>query len=150
MTLPSVGWGEIAATEADVDYDEPGEPKTGWRRAPVPPILVRELRQRLTSSRFAGEKALLFRTRTGSCPTPGNWGRAWKRGLARAAVAPIRVYDCRHAAGPRGSTLESHGAEAARRLGHSVATLVSTNVGALEHDEHSGNQPIESLLDSLA
>ena len=37
-------------------------------------------------------------------------------------------------------------AETTRRLGHSVDTLVSTYVGALDDEEHIGNQRIDSIL----
>ena len=146
LTLPRSGWGEIAVTEADIDYDAPGEPKTGWRRVPIPPVLVRELRRWLDLSELTDPDALIFRTRTGRCPTPSNWGRAWKRGLAKVGHAPIRVYDCRHAAATTWLHAGVPLAEVARRLGHSVETLVSTYVGALEHDERTGNQRIERIL----
>jgi hypothetical protein len=38
--------------------------------------------------------------------------------------------------------------EVARRLGHSVETLVSTYVGAMEADEALGNERIELALSS--
>ena len=37
--------------------------------------------------------------------------------------------------------------EVARRLGHSVETLVSTYVGAMEADEEVGNTRIDLVLD---
>lgn len=37
-------------------------------------------------------------------------------------------------------------AETARRLGHSVETLVSTYVGALDDEKHVGNQRVYSIL----
>lgn len=36
--------------------------------------------------------------------------------------------------------------EVARRLGHSVETLVSTYIGALEGEEAAGNDRIEQVL----
>ena len=36
--------------------------------------------------------------------------------------------------------------ETARRLGHSVETLVSTYVGALDDEEHTANQRIDRYL----
>ena len=149
LTLPTSGWGEIAVTEADIDYDVPGEPKTGWRRVPIPPVLVQELRSWLEASGLSDPSALLFRTRTGRCPTPSNWGRAWRRGLGKVDHPPLRVYDCRHAAATTWLHAGVPLAEVARRLGHSVETLVSTYVGALEHDEQSGNIRIERVLDHV-
>lgn len=34
--LPADGWGRLGVTEADISYDEPGEPKTGLRSFPIP------------------------------------------------------------------------------------------------------------------
>ena len=34
------GWGRIDVREADIAFDEPGEPKTGPRSVPIPPVLV--------------------------------------------------------------------------------------------------------------
>lgn len=36
LTLPEEGLGRIDVTEADISFDEPGEPKTGPRRVPIP------------------------------------------------------------------------------------------------------------------
>src|SRR5215207_5369904 len=40
LHLPSWGWGRIEVVEADIDYDESGEPKTDDRSVPIPPRLV--------------------------------------------------------------------------------------------------------------
>ncbi len=37
-------------------------------------------------------------------------------------------------------------AEIARRLGHSVETLVSTYIGALDEEEHIANQRLDTYL----
>ena len=37
-------------------------------------------------------------------------------------------------------------AETARRLGHSVQTLVSTYIGALDNEEQTANQKIDTIL----
>jgi len=43
--LPTDGWGRLEVTEADISFDEPGEPKTGPRSVPIPPVLVAMLRE---------------------------------------------------------------------------------------------------------
>ena len=43
--LPAEGWGRLEVTEADISFDEPGEPKTGPRSVPIPPVLVNMLRE---------------------------------------------------------------------------------------------------------
>ena len=48
----------------------------------------------------------------------------------------MRIYDCRHAAATTWLRAGMPLAETARRLGHSVETLVSTYVGALDDEEH--------------
>ena len=40
--------------------------------------------------------------------------------------------------------------ETARRLGHSVETLVSTYIGALDDEEHTANQRIDTYLNASA
>lgn len=40
LDLPAAGWGRIEVREADVSFDESGEPKTGPRSVPIPPPLV--------------------------------------------------------------------------------------------------------------
>ena len=47
---------------------------------------------------------------------------------------------------PRGCAPACPLGETARRLGHSVETLVSTYVGALDDEEQVGNQRIDSIL----
>ena len=43
LRLPMTGWGRVDVREADVAFDEPGEPKTGPRSVPIPPQLVQTL-----------------------------------------------------------------------------------------------------------
>jgi integrase len=93
-----------------------------------------------------GPDDLLFRTRTDRRPTPSNWGRAWHRALRTVGHEPLRVYDCRHAAATTWLRAGVPLGEVARRLGHSVETLVSTYVGALQDDEAIANQRIEAAL----
>lgn len=146
LVLPSDGWGRINVTEADISFDESGEPKTGPRTVPVPPVLVTILRQWIEENGFDSADDLLFRTRGGKRPSASNWCRAWHRALATVGQEPLRVYDCRHAAATTWLRAGVPLAETARRLGHSVETLVSTYVGALDDEEHVGNSRIESIL----
>ena len=146
LVLPSDGWGRINVTEADISFDEPGEPKTGPRTVPIPPVLVTTFRQWIEENGFDAADDLLFRTRGGKRPSASNWGRAWHRALAAVGQDPLRVYDCRHAAATTWLRAGVPLAETARRLGHSVETLVSNYVGALDDEEHIGNTRIESLL----
>lgn len=146
LSLPSSGWGRIDVVEADVSFDEPGEPKTGERSVPIPSRLVAMLGQWI-HDRGIGRDELLFRTRGDKRPSPSNWSRVLKRALAEVGQPPMRVYDCRHAAATAWLRAGAPLGEVARRLGHSVETLVSTYVGALEGDEQTTNQRIEALIE---
>jgi integrase len=144
--LPAEGWGRLEVTEADISFDEPGEPKTGPRSVPIPSVLVAMLRQWIDENELTGPERLLFRTRNDTMPSGSNWARAWHRALESVGQKPMRVYDCRHAAATTWLRAGMPLAETARRLGHSVETLVSTYVGALDDEEHIGNQRIDSIL----
>lgn len=146
LELPGEGWGRIHVTEADISFDESGEPKTGPRTVPIPPVLVSILRAWIDENGFDDPGVLLFRTTGGKRPSPSNWGRAWHRALASIGQEPLRVYDCRNATATTWLRAGVPLAETARRLGHSVETLVANYVGALDDEEHIGNARIESLL----
>lgn len=149
LHLPVNGWGRIDVTEADVAFDVPGEPKTGERTVPIPPLLVALLADWVGARDFADDD-LIFRTRNGRRPTASNWSRAWHRALAAVDQEPLRLYDCRHAAATTWLAAGVPLGEAARRLGHSVEVLVSTYVGALDGDVEISNQLIEEALGPVA
>lgn len=145
LDLPPEGWGRIAVTEADDGEDRSGEPKTGDRIVPIPPVLADRLRSWIVD-RALRRDDLLFRTASGTRPNQQNWNRAWKRALALVDHEPLRVYDCRHAAATTWLQAGVPLGEVARRLGHSVDTLVANYVGALETDEQISNAKIEASL----
>ncbi|WP_341253529.1 tyrosine-type recombinase/integrase [Euzebya pacifica] len=146
LTLPEDGWGSIHVVEAEDGEGGSGEPKTGPRHVPIPPPLVALLRDWLDEAGLQSRDELLFRTRTGQRPSRSNWRRAWLTALDKADLAPMRVYDCRHAAATTWLRAGVPLGETARRLGHSVETLVSVYVGALGDDEKLGNARIEAEL----
>ncbi|MDQ3390569.1 MAG: site-specific integrase [Actinomycetota bacterium] len=148
LTLPAAGWGSINVTEADISFDESGEPKTGPRHVPIPPVLVRSLAQWLDAKDLASPAQLIFRTRNDTRPSSSNWTRAWHRALRAIGHEPLRVYDCRHAAATTWLRAGVPLGDTARRLGHSVDTLVSTYVGVLADDEQLGNDRIDAVLTS--
>lgn len=145
LHLPPRGWGRIDVTEADVSFDEPGEPKTGSRSVPIPRPLVDLLRSWVANGGF-GKDDLLFRTRAGGRPTSSNWSRSLRRALEKIDRPPMRIYDCRHAAATTWLTAGVPLGEVAKRMGHSVETLVSTYVGALDGDERVANERIDAVL----
>lgn len=145
LDLPETGWGAIEVREADISFDEPGEPKTGPRSVPIPPVLVSMFRTWVEETGLADDD-LLFRTRSGLRPTASNWSRSWKLALKKSGERPLRIYDCRHAAATTWLRAGVPLGEVARRMGHSVDTLVSTYVGALATDEALANERIDAVL----
>jgi integrase len=150
LTLPeeSGAWGRIEVLEADIDNDVPGDPKTGPRSVPIPPTLVVML-QGWVQAHSPEPGDLLFRTRTGRRPASSNWTRAWHRALFSVDAPRWRIYDCRHAAATTWLASGAPLGEVARRLGHTVETLVSTYVGALAGDEQLTNARIAAALEGV-
>lgn len=145
LELPDGGWGRISVVEADDGYDEPAEPKTGPRQVPILPVLVSTLRVWISELDAAPDQ-LLFRTQTGRRPSQANWNRALKRAAESVGHRPISAYDCRHACATTWLQVGVPLGEAALRLGHSVETLVTYYVGALQGDDRLANDRIESAL----
>lgn len=58
----------------------------------------------------------------------------------------MRIYDCRHAAATTWLRAGVPLGEVAKRMGHSVETLVSTYVGAPDTDEALANSRISDAL----
>lgn len=145
LTLPDAGWGQIHVTEADISFDEPGDPKTGPRKVPIPANLVKLLADWNETNDLTGSD-LLFRTRNRNQPSHSNWTRAFKRALKTVDHHPIRLYDCRHTAATTWLAAGVPLGETARRLGHSVEVLVTTYVGALTGDETAANTMIDDYF----
>jgi integrase len=116
---------------------------------PIPPVLVEMLGVWVADQKI-GRTELLFRTRNDRRPTGSNWSRAWQRALREIDHPPLRVYDCRHAAATTWLMAGVPLGEVARRMGHSVETLVSTYVGALTGDEAIANERIDRVLTASA
>lgn len=149
LELPFAGWGRIHVIESDIDdFGEPGEPKTGRRSVPIPPVLAGMLREWIVRKDRSTD-ALLFQTRTGRRPAASNWNRSWHGTLTRLGYSGWRIYDCRHAAATTWLASGAPLGEVARRLGHTVDTLVSTYVGALTGDESIANGRIEAALQAV-
>jgi integrase len=145
LNLSATGWGSIEVVEADIDWDEPGEPKTDDRTVPIPPRLV-ELLRAWIEERGLGDGDLLFRTRNDRRPAPSNWSRTVHRAYRKVGHPPLRIYDCRHAAATTWLRAGVPLGEVSRRLGHSVETLVSTYVGALQGDDIAADKLIDATL----
>jgi integrase len=110
---------------------------------PIPPELVTILRRWIDDHEIRPDR-LLFRTRNDRRPTQSNWGRCLKRGCRNSGRSPMRVYDCRHACATAWLRAGVPLGEAARWLGHSVETLVTVYVGALDGDDKETKKRIDA------
>jgi integrase len=110
---------------------------------PIPPRLVELLRSWIDEHEL-GPDDLLFRTRNDRRPAPSNWSRSLHRAYRTVGHPPLRVYDLRHACATTWLRAGVPLGEVARRLGHSVETLVSTYVGALQGDHVAANKLIDA------
>jgi len=109
-------------------------------------VLVRTLTDWLEQIKISSPDDLIFRTRNGTRPSASNWRRAWHRALESIGQRPLRIYDCRHAAATTWLQAGISLGETAKRMGHSVETLVATYVGALDESQDIANQRIEAAL----
>jgi integrase len=142
LELPESGWGTIWVVEADDGFDQSADPKTGDRAVPIPPELVAMLRWWIEHHAI-GPDDLMFRTRNDRRPHPSVWGRLLHKACAKIGVPRIKVYDCRHA---RATTWLADGVAlgtVARWLGHTVETLVSTYIQALQGDDTEGRKLVD-------
>lgn len=143
---PAGGWGFIDVLEADDGEDNAAATKTSDpRRVPIPPILTQILWAFLPE-RPGPPEQLIFRTEKGTRPPINNWRRALKRACDTAGVKRLSPYDLRHACATTWLQGGVSLGEAARRLGHSVQTLVAHYIQALTGDEEAANRCIESAL----
>lgn len=166
--LPRSGWGRIVLVEtaphAGKDWTDDGQVRDAHglkhrargesRRLPIPPELVRLLREHLRTYGTAPD-GRLFRAARGGYLPEAEYGRVWK--AARMAVlssaqaaSPLarRPYDLRHAA----VTLWLNGGvpapEVAARVGHGVEVLLRVYAGCIDGQESVVNARIEEALRS--
>jgi integrase len=112
---------------------------------PIPPELATLLRAWIDEHGL-GPDDLLFRTRNRKRPTQSNWGRALKRARRKVGFRPLTPYDGRDACATTWLRSGVPLGEAARRLGHTVETLVSTYIGALDGDDIAANKLIDEVI----
>jgi integrase len=144
----TVGWGWLEVEQADDGEDNAADPKTGRRVVPIPPHLVVVL-QAFLEERPGPPETLLFRTKKGTRPSLDNWRRALRRACRAAGIDPLSPYDLRHACATTWIQAGVPLGEAARRLGHSVQTLVARYIQALTGDETIANHRVEAALGPL-
>lgn len=148
LTLPPDGardlFGEVRVRHASrfagrlwgEEPEDIGEPKAdSTRDVPLPPHLVGVLRDYL-DGRTSG---WLFPGADDMPARLDNLDRAWRRVRTRATLTP---YDLRHVAATGWITHGMAPAEVARRLGHSVETLLRHYVDLIDGDQERGNAAV--------
>ncbi|MCO6010552.1 tyrosine-type recombinase/integrase [Actinoallomurus purpureus] len=142
-------------TDSGKTHDDKGlkrRPVGEKRVVPIPPELVRILREHLDEF-GAAEDGRLFRTSTGGTVSASAVWRIWQDartiGLSpEQQVTPLagRPYDLRHACATLLLNAGVPPEEVARRLGHSVEVLWKVYAGCLDGDEERINRMIEKAL----
>jgi len=152
--LPDKGWGELtfadsstaagrAVTDDGTVHEHrglkgrnKGRPNTSprvrrpTRRVPIPPELVRLLREHIAQFGI-GPDGRLFRSQNGNPIQPSTWWRVWQKvralGLTPAQAATVllsRPYDLRHSGVTWRLSSGVHPPEVAAWAGHSVEVLM--------------------------
>jgi integrase len=165
--LPDNGWGRLtlaktrpAAGKQFTDngeyHDErglKGRDPDEERPVPIPPVLVRHLRDHITEF-GTGADGRLFCNERGGVLGATTYSRAWEeaRRLAlppRKVASPLagRPYDLRHAAITLWLNSGVPVAEVARRAGNSIEIIHRRYQGCVDDQESAINHRIEQALD---
>lgn len=164
--LPSKGWGRLTLTETapyvGTEWSDDGStnevrglkhrPRNHTRTVPIPPELVKLLREHIKAYGIADD-GRLFRAARGGYLPEADYARIWKLARKKALTprqtkSPLagRPYDLRHA----GVTLWLNGGvpapEVAKRAGHGVAVLLKVYAGCVDGEEKRVNSCIEAAL----
>ncbi|PRY46550.1 tyrosine-type recombinase/integrase [Umezawaea tangerina] len=168
-TLPESGWGALALGEsrpaAGKRWTDSGEvhdrrglkhrARKEVRIVPIPPVLVRILRDHL--DRYGvGPDGRLFRSPNGGVVSSSTYYRVWDDARQYAlvpsqAASPLagRPYDLRHAAVSLWLNGGVPATEVAERAGHSVDVLLKVYAKCIDGQRETVNKTIESLFDHL-
>ncbi|MEU5186827.1 hypothetical protein AB0G83_06685 [Streptomyces klenkii] len=165
-TLPKTGWGGLllskstprvgsAWTNTGESFDSRGlkrRARNATRSVPIPPVLVRMLRDHIEEFDVA-EDGRLFRASRGGHLLSKEYGEIWQ--AARLAVlseaeatSPLAAKPCslRHAGVSLWLTSGVAPAEAARRAGHSTAVLFRFYAKVIHGSQKRSNEQIERTL----
>lgn len=167
FTLPEEGWGEVVLsassprvgsgwTDSGESYDSRGLKKRArkaTRTVPIPPVLVRLVREHLEEFGTADD-GQLFRAVRGGGLLSKEYGDIWKharRGVLSKedAASPLAEvpYSLRHAGVSLWLESGVSPAEVARRAGHSITVLFRFYAKAIHRSQHRANQQIERALE---
>jgi integrase len=168
FTLPEEGWGEVLLssstprvgsgwTDTGESFDSRGLKKRArkaTRAVPIPPVLVRMVREHIKEFGVA-EGGRLFRAVRGGHLLSKEYGELWK--AARLAVlseseaaSPLAEvpYSLRHAGVSLWLESGVSPAEVARRAGHSIAVLFRFYAKAIHRSQERSNRQIERALEA--
>lgn len=168
FTLPEEGWGEVLLststprvgsgwTDTGESFDTRGLKKRArkaTRPVPIPPVLVRMIRDHIKAFGTA-EDGRLFRAVRGGHLLSKEYGEVWKAARLAAlsepeAASPLAdvPYSLRHAGVSLWLESGVSPAEVARRAGHSIAVLFRFYAKAIHRSQHRSNQQIERALEA--
>ncbi|MGW2366897.1 tyrosine-type recombinase/integrase [Streptomyces sp. NPDC001667] len=164
--LPDEGWGELvfgastprvgsAWTDTGESFDTRGlkrRARKATRSVPIPPVLVRIVREHIETYGVA-EDGRLFRASRGGHLLSKEYGEIWKAArlsvLSEAdAATPLaeKPYSLRHAGVSLWLTSGVAPAEVARRAGHSIAVLFRFYAKVIHGSQKRSNEQIERAL----
>ncbi|MDX2696634.1 tyrosine-type recombinase/integrase [Streptomyces ipomoeae] len=168
FTLPEEGWGEVLLsqstprvgsgwTDTGESFDTRGLEKRArkaTRPVPIPPVLVRMIREHIKEFGTA-EDGRLFRAVQGGHLLSKDYGELWQ--AVRLAVlteseatTPLAdvPYSLRHAGVSLWLESGVAPAEVARRAGHSIAVLFRFYAKAIHHSQQRANEQIQRALEA--
>ncbi|WP_406730412.1 tyrosine-type recombinase/integrase [Streptomyces sp. NBC_01794] len=168
FTLPEKGWGEVLLststprvgsgwTDTGESFDRRGLKKRArkaTRPVPIPPVLVRMVREHIKECGTA-EDGRLFRAIQGGHLLSKEYGEVWKAArlamlTESEAASPLAdvPYSLRHAGVSLWLESGVSPAEVARRAGHSIAVLFRFYAKAIHRTQQRSNERIERALEA--
>ncbi|MDT0451952.1 site-specific integrase [Streptomyces hesseae] len=165
-TLPETGWGELvlarstprvgsAWTDTGKSFDSRGlkrRARNATRSVPIPPVLVRMLREH-TAEFGVAEDGRLFRAAQGGHLLSKEYGDIWRAARLTVltegeAATPLaeKPYSLRHAGVSLWLMSGVAPAEVARRAGHSIAVLFRFYAKVIHGLQQQANEQIERAL----
>ncbi len=151
LELPAEGFGSVrvhrsltgAGRQWGTEEEDRGDTKTSSERdVPLHPWLVGQLRGFLPET-CDGQ---VFATRRGTPITSQNWNRALQ---AQAGGEAFTAYLCRHLCASQLLFAGVDPAEVARRMGHTVETLMRVYVGVMPEAAEAANRKYEAHLQGV-
>ena len=165
--LPATGWGTLVLsrslpesgsrwTDDGTTHEQRGlklRPVNEIRTVPIPPVLVKILREHIAEFGTAPD-GRIFQTERGGIVGSTAYGDVWAATRALAftpaqVASPLarRPYDLRHAGVSLWLNSGVPATEVAERAGHSVKVLLQIYAKCIEGQQHQANSRIDDALD---